>query len=172
METQNIYQLPVASTNLGKVVSDPNLHSGFLAHALDFLLPQNTSILAALDGEVVEVKVDSNQGGFRKKYIGNKYLNWITIAHKNGEFSQYAHLKHQGNIVEKGDWVKAGDLIGYSGNTGFSTCPHLHFQVYELVAQVPGWCTREIRFQENLKVIRNKYQIIYEVMKFKISAFL
>lgn len=169
METQHIYQLPIALSHLDKIVSDPTLHNGFLAHALDFLLPQNTPILATLGGEVVEVKVDSNQGGFRKKYVGNQYLNWITIAHESGEFSQYAHLKHHGNVVKKGDWVKAGDLIGYSGNTGFSTCPHLHFHVYELTPKNPGWSTRKIRFQESLKVLRNRYQIIYEVMKFKIK---
>ena len=168
-KTLNIYRLPLATPHLGKVVSDPQLHSNFLAHALDFLLPINTPILAALEGEVIEVKVDSNQGGFRKKYLGNQYLNWITIAHANDEFSQYAHLKHQGSIVQKGDWVNVGDIIGYSGNTGFSTCPHLHFHIYEVAPYAPGWRTKSIRFQESIQVIRNKYRIIYEIMKFKIK---
>jgi len=167
--TTNTYQCPIASQYLSKVVSDSQLHSGFLTHALDFLLPVNTPILAALEGEVIEVKVDSNQGGFHKKYLGNQYLNWITIAHSNDEFSQYAHIKHQGAMVQKGDQVKTGDIIGYSGNTGFSTCPHLHFHVYEIAPYAPGWRTKKIKFQEDVQVIRNKYRIIYEVMKFKIK---
>ncbi|OJJ23518.1 hypothetical protein BKI52_03910 [marine bacterium AO1-C] len=168
-KTLNIYTLPIATQHLCKVVSDPQLHSGFLSQALDFLLPENTPILAAQAGEVIEVKVDSNQGGARKKYLGNQYLNWITIAHTNDEFSQYAHLKHQGAVAQKGDWVKAGDIIGYSGNTGFSTCPHLHFHVYETAPYAPGWRTKNIQFQEDFQVIRNKYRIIYEIIKFKIK---
>lgn len=169
LKTKNVYHLPVAPKDLGRVVSDNQLHSGFLQYALDFLIPENTPVVAALEGKIIEVKVDSKQGGFHKKYYGNQYLNWVTLAHQNGEYSQYAHLCHQGATVKTGDFVSAGECIGYSGNTGFSTCPHLHFHVYVPVATPPGWYTREVQFFQSLKIVRNKFRIFYEVLKFKIS---
>lgn len=168
--THNTYHLPIAKSNFKKIVSDPQLHSGFLEHALDFLVPEGTPVLAALAGEVIEVKTDSAEGGYQKKYMGNQYLNWITLKHAQGEHSQYAHIKHHGALVKKGDVVCTGDVIGYSGNTGFSTCPHLHFQVYQLVHAAPGWYTRQVAFAEPVKVLRNKYRIIYEVLKFKLKS--
>lgn len=56
------------------------------------------------------------------------YGKWIMIAHPNGLSTLYAHLSLQ--TAKKGDTVLAGQIIGYSGNTGYSTGPHLHFGVY------------------------------------------
>lgn len=46
-------------------------------------------------------------------------------------FALYAHLKYKGVVVKQGQKVKEGDLLGYSGNTGFSDSPHLHFEIYK-----------------------------------------
>jgi murein DD-endopeptidase MepM/ murein hydrolase activator NlpD len=56
------------------------------------------------------------------------YGKWILIKHANGLTTIYGHLS-QIKVVA-GDKVITGDVIGYSGNTGYSTGPHLHFGVY------------------------------------------
>jgi len=155
-KTKNIYKIPIKKQDMKLVISDPRAHSDFLKNAVDFPLPEGTEILASQDGKVVNVKVDSNKGGFEDKYIGNKYLNFITIKHSNREYSQYAHLKHKGSKVKVGQKVKAGDVIGYSGNTGYSSAPHLHFHVCKDNNTKVGWETIEIRFDEKLKKIIRK----------------
>ncbi|EKS00485.1 peptidase, M23 domain protein, partial [Leptospira mayottensis 200901122] len=51
------------------------------------------------------------------------------ILHKDGSIAEYAHLKHKGISVQIGQIVQTGERIGFSGNTGFSSAPHLHFHV-------------------------------------------
>jgi len=63
--------------------------------------------------------------------------NEIVIKHSNGEFTDYCHLKHKGVLVKPGQKVKAGDIIGYSGNTGWSIKPHLHFVVFKFLKEEP-----------------------------------
>lgn len=96
-------------------------------YALDFSMDIGTPICASRDGVVIEVKEDSNRGGSSSAYA--TYGNYIAIYHKDGTFASYVHLKQNGSIVEVGDIVKEGEIIGYSGNTGLSTGPHLHFSV-------------------------------------------
>jgi len=155
-QTKNKYIVPVKKQDIKLVISDPNAHNDFLQHAIDFLLPEGTEIIAACDGKVIDVKTDSNEGGLEKKYQGNKFLNYITIEHENEELSQYAHLRLEGACVKVGQKVKAGDLIGYSGNTGFTSAPHLHFHVCIINNSEIGWETLEIQFSEPLKVIRTE----------------
>ena len=57
------------------------------------------------------------------------YGNFIKIYHGDGTIGSYVHLKRNGSIVEKGDKIEKGQLIGFSGNTGWSSGPHLHFMV-------------------------------------------
>ncbi len=102
-------------------------HSGWIQYSIDFPVPVGTKICAARDGVVVLVKSDSNTGGKTREFM--KDGNYIAIAHNDGTFSEYVHLKQGGNLVKPGDRVKAGAVIAWSGNTGFSTCPHLHFTV-------------------------------------------
>ena len=56
------------------------------------------------------------------------YGKWILIKHENGLSTLYAHLSLI--KVNAGETVNTGDIIGYSGNTGYSTGPHLHLTVY------------------------------------------
>jgi murein DD-endopeptidase MepM/ murein hydrolase activator NlpD len=59
---------------------------------------------------------------------GGPYGNHTLISHGNGLFSMYAHQSRFG--AEEGQTVKSGDVIGYVGSTGFSTGPHLHFEIH------------------------------------------
>ncbi len=152
--TKNIYSLPISKKDFTFAVSDKRAHFGHSKYAIDFPLPEETKILAAKSGRVIDVKVDSNEGGQEKKYNDLKYLNYITIKHFNGEFSQYAHLKHHGNLVKFGDKVRERQPIALSGNTGDSTEPHLHFHILKLNKTKIGWETLKIKFKERIYIKR------------------
>ncbi|MTI88218.1 MAG: M23 family metallopeptidase [Balneolaceae bacterium] len=102
-------------------------HKGDLRHALDFQMKEGTEVYAARAGKVVTVTEKYILGGGTKEYID--YANYITIIHDDGTFGDYSHLRKNGAVVSVGDNVSAGQLIGYSGSTGFATGPHLHFVV-------------------------------------------
>lgn len=96
-------------------------------HAVDFSFEEGTDILSVAPGRVVYVKEDSNTGGVGEEYRGQ--ANTVIIDHGNGYYGMYLHLCHECVAVEQGDTVAQGDVIGQSGNTGFSSAPHLHFQL-------------------------------------------
>jgi len=102
-------------------------HKGFSDYALDFDMDEGTPIYASRGGIVVDVKQDSNIGGPNESFAS--YGNYISIFHVDGTFAKYLHLKQNGSAVKIGQKVKQGSLIGYSGNTGWSSGPHLHFQI-------------------------------------------
>lgn len=124
-----IYNLPFEE---GKSYTLSQGYNGKFTHrgkeALDFSMPEGTKICAAREGVVVEVKEDSRRGCPRESC--KKYGNYITIYHADGSFGEYYHLEKNGAKVKVGDRVEKGEVIGYSGNTGMSSGPHLHFMVY------------------------------------------
>lgn len=97
-------------------------------NALDFTMPIGTEITAARDGIVIKV-VKNNDRACPERSC-TEFNNYVLIYHNDGTFSQYVHLKQNGVLVKEGDVVKENDLIGYSGNTGFTNGPHLHFMVF------------------------------------------
>lgn len=99
------------------------LYRGKPHNGLDIGAPMGTPIFAADDG-IVEA-VDNNDKNYYRKYQYGKY---VLIKHNNNMATLYAHLSKY--VVSEGNNVKRGDLIGYSGNTGYSTGPHLHLGVY------------------------------------------
>ncbi|TYB80133.1 M23 family metallopeptidase [Bizionia saleffrena] len=127
--TDFAYSLPFPSSNTFKVYQGYN---GDFSHqkenALDFTMPIGTKITAIREGVVINV-VESNSKNCGKEEC-KKYNNFIIIYHPDGTFAEYTHLKRSGSIVKIGDKVKQGELIGYSGNVGWSTGPHLHLVVY------------------------------------------
>ncbi|HRH23260.1 MAG TPA: M23 family metallopeptidase [Candidatus Magasanikbacteria bacterium] len=128
METKNLYNLPIDLSKVTKTAKEGIAHVGDLVHSIDYDAPEGTSVLAALDGEVIFVKEDSSRGGDDRKFEDDG--NYIEILHKNNEVSEYEHIRFQSSKVKVGDFVKAGQIIAEVGNTGWSECPHLHFMVY------------------------------------------
>lgn len=125
---KNSYSLPIKKNAVEKCVRKSPAHNGKLKHSVDFLCKEGTPIYAAAKGTVVWLRKNSNQGGPHKKYWfkGNR----IVIEHKNSEYTGYEHLKYRGVLVKLRQIVRKGQLIGYSGNTGYSFAPHLHFEVF------------------------------------------
>jgi len=99
------------------------LYRGKPHNGLDIGAPIGTPVFAADDGTIIAV--DNNDRTATKKYQYGKY---ILIRHGTNLTTIYAHLSRQ--VVQKGAQVKRGDIIGYSGSTGYATGPHLHFGVY------------------------------------------
>ena len=127
-DDQYVYELPFSpgtAYNLSQGYNGTKTHQG--KNALDFTMPEGTTVLAARAGVVVRVKEDSDQGCGSSRC--QKMGNLVTIMHEDGSFADYLHLKYQGVTVELGDTVETGDPIALSGNTGWSTGPHLHFMV-------------------------------------------
>ncbi|MDQ3807918.1 MAG: M23 family metallopeptidase [Thermoproteota archaeon] len=129
MSTINNYSLPVPKDKLQKIdrLSSP-AHIGKLRNAIDFIVPENTPVLAAADGIITFVKDDSQIGGPSIEYWHD--TNFIVIQHANGEYSRYDHLAHASAVVRSGQHIKREQIIAHVGMTGFTYVPHLHFQVF------------------------------------------
>lgn len=85
-------------------------------------------------GQVIGIPIYAADNGVITAQTGgtwdwNGYGNLIEIDHNNGYFTRYGHLMEGGIRVSPGQKVAKGDLIGYSGNSGLSTGPHLHFEL-------------------------------------------
>ncbi len=104
-------------------------HKGLDAYSLDFPMPWGTPILASRGGTIVEVINDKVASGIRTGESEGD--NRVIVEHVDGTFAVYAHLRH-GGPARLGQRVQSGELIGLSGDTGFSTGPHLHFEIYKV----------------------------------------
>ena len=98
---------------------DYRFHSG-----TDLGAPQGTPILATQAGQVSVAD-----------YLGGYGLTVILRHNDNTLESRYAHMSHM--LVQPGEWVEQGEVIGLVGSTGNSTGPHLHFELRQLTSQ--GW---------------------------------
>lgn len=125
----------------------------FNKFAIDFNLNIGDTIYSADDGYVVGVIEDYKSYGTSKKWRENDKSNFITVYHPHsGLFTQYVHLDHKGALMKMGDFVKRGQPIGISGMTGFTTTPHLHFNV-KIPSETNGLISTDFEFENDIKVI-------------------
>ncbi|MFP5520563.1 MAG: M23 family metallopeptidase [Bdellovibrionia bacterium] len=110
---------PVNYIRLASTFHPSRLHpvtKRYQAHlGVDFELPEGAPILAAKSGRVVRFGYQKAAG------------NYIVLAHGNGIETYYNHLKSFAGNIRKGAAIKAGQVIGSNGCTGYCTKPHLHF---------------------------------------------
>lgn len=120
--------------------------------AIDFKMKKGTHVFAARDGIVVRVVNDKNKGGLKKKY--HQQANLIVIQHADSSRAGYWHLQKNGALVNVGDTIKKGQLIGLSGNTGYTAFPHLHFIAWKSANGT--WQTIGTRFltDKGIKYVR------------------
>ncbi|MCS3646232.1 M23 family metallopeptidase [Salinibacter ruber] len=120
-------QLPAIRPANGRVVSNygmrdhPILKVRKMHEGIDFLLKRGTPVMATAEGVVQ--RAEHNPG----------YGKVIEVKHPESEYmTRYAHLSEIPDKVYRGAEVQRGDTIGYSGNSGLSTGPHLHYEVRRL----------------------------------------
>ncbi len=105
-------------------------HNGYAGYAVDYPVPEGTTIVAARAGIVARIKEDSDRGCGEAACADDG--NFVVVDHGDGTTGLYLHLEQNGALVDVGDAVRRGDPIARSGNTGWSTGPHLHLEVENL----------------------------------------
>lgn len=104
-------------------------HNGKDAYSFDFRMPVGSYVTAMRSGKVVNVREQFPDGTNT-----NDSLNFIIVLHDDSTASRYLHITQNGSLVERGQYIRPGDTIALSGNSGLSTEPHLH-------VDVTGYCT-------------------------------
>ena len=108
-----------------------------LSYSVDFLLPEGTKINASRGGVVIAVKINGKKNYSsleikKGKKAAQNWMNEIVIKHRDISYASYSHLKYKGSFVKVGERVKQRQVIALSGNTGWSTQPHLDFRIFEI----------------------------------------
>ncbi len=104
-------------------------HRGSNEYAIDFDCPVATHVVAARPGIIVAANAAAQGSGTTQDYLEYSRTNFVFVLHDDGTLGEYMHLAPSGVEVQVGQRVDRGDELALSGNTGFSSTPHLHFQV-------------------------------------------
>ena len=131
-EPDRPYRLPYALASrfeVSQAYPDAATHADpSSTYAVDFAMPIGTHVLASRGGTVIEVASDFYEAGVNAAVDGPR-ANVVRILHDDGTMSLYGHLNWNSIRVVPGQRVERGEYLADSGNTGFSTGPHLHFVV-------------------------------------------
>ena len=133
-EEEKVVHLPFHAGKTVRLSQGNNKKHG---RAFDFGVRVGTRILAVEDGVVIGVREDRVGPTGRAKDN-----NFVKIRHQDGTVAYYGHLRYRGVEVEVGQRVRRGQHIAYSGNSGKSSGPHLHFAIY----RKRGGKTMSVRF--------------------------
>ena len=130
------YRLPVPAGQLFRI---SQAFDGKTTHndeqnryAVDIPMAEGTPVHAARSGVIMDVANDFFSGGTDDEALAEQ-ANYVRILHNDGTMAVYAHLKLETLQFPIGTKVRRGQLIAFSGNTGYSTGPHLHFVVQKNV---------------------------------------
>jgi murein DD-endopeptidase MepM/ murein hydrolase activator NlpD len=104
---------------------DTGSHKYNDTYAWDFRMPEGTPVVAAREGVVRMARGDSTEGGCDEKFA--PMANYVVVSHGDGLETQYLHFSAV--VVKPGEHVKQGQLLGFSGETGWACGAHLHFKV-------------------------------------------
>ena len=107
-------------------------HARWEANATDFAALIGTPIVAARTGTVIEVRDTSTTRCRRPTKACFDQANILVIQHDDGSVAYYVHLAPHSARVSPGEVVRAGAVVASVGNTGYTTGPHLHFDVVAL----------------------------------------
>jgi hypothetical protein len=146
--TAYAYRLPYPTGNTFAVLQGFHgafSHRGSNEYAIDFDCPVATHVLATRPGVVVATNAAAQGSGTTLDYLEYKRTNFVLVLHDDGTLGEYMHLAPSGVQVHPGQHVKRGEELALSGNTGFSSTPHLHFQV--MTAGEDGRSARSFPFR-------------------------
>ena len=115
-------------------------HHGASRFAFDFNVAIGTPVVAVAPGLVVQTQDRFD----RSADMDPDQYNFVVIDHGSGLLSEYGHLRHHGTRVRPGQRVARGELIGYSGDTGMSTGPHLHFALEDASLESQPACFLDV----------------------------
>lgn len=120
-------------------------HRGSNEFAVDFDCPVATPVLATRPGVVVAANATAQGSGTTSDFLDYKRTNFVIVMHEDGTLGEYMHLAPATVEVKPGQLVSRGQELALSGNTGFSSTPHLHFQV--MTAASDGVSARSFPFE-------------------------
>jgi murein DD-endopeptidase MepM/ murein hydrolase activator NlpD len=129
-----VYRLPYADDQSYSVIQSYGSalsHRGLEYYTVDFGMPEGTPVYSAREGRVESIEDRFDRSCWKANC--ERYANFVEIRHPDGTLGRYFHLQQHSVIVRPGQWVGRGEPLARSGDTGYSTTPHLHFGVYRTV---------------------------------------